>query len=104
MISTEDLCDEMMGLFDMNKSFPEVQWLLSFKEVTKYDLAILSNIAIEHIEGQEEVNINKMIKETFSEIQDRVRYTRKVKENQCNLFTHDLIVNSDEDFSFMYRL
>lgn len=101
MISTEDLCDEMMGLFDMNKSFPEVQWLLSFKEVTKYDLAILSNIAIEHIEGQEEVNINKMIKETFSEIQDRVRYTRKVKENQCNLFTHDLIVNSDEDFSFM---
>ena len=47
------------------------------------------------------MNIDKMIKETYSEIQDRVRYSRKIKENQCALFTNDLVVNSDDDFSFL---
>jgi AAA+ superfamily predicted ATPase len=101
IINTDELCDELMGLFQLNKEFPEVEWLLSFSDVSKYDLAILLNICIEHIEGQEEVNIDKMIRETYAEIQDRVRYTRKIKENQCALFTNDLILNSDDDFSFV---
>jgi len=101
IITTENLCDEMMGLFELNKSFPEVQWLLSFSNLNKYDLAILVNIAIEHIEGQEEVNIDKMIKETYSEIRDRIRYSRCIKDKKCPLFINDLIVNSDEEFSFM---
>jgi hypothetical protein len=101
IITTENLCDEMMGLFELNKSFPEVQWLLSFSNLNKYDLAILVNIAIEHIEGQEEVNIDKMIKETYSEIRDRIRYSRGIKDKKCPLFINDLIVNSDEEFSFM---
>jgi hypothetical protein len=101
IITTENLCDEMMVLFELNKSFPEVQWLLSFSCLSKYDLAILINIAIEHIEGQEEVNIDKMIKETYSEIRDRIRYSRGIKEKKCPLFENDLIVNSDEEFSFM---
>jgi len=101
IITTEELCDELLGLLQLNADFPEVEWLLSYPDVTKYDLAILLNIAIEHIEGQDEVNIDKMIKETYSEIQDRVRYSRKIKENQCPLFTNDLVVNSDDEFSFM---
>ena len=101
IITTDNLCDEMLGLFELNKSFPEVQWLLSFSNLSKYDLAILVNIAIEHIEGQEEVNIDKMIKETYSEIRDRIRYSRGIKEKKCPLFENDLIVNSDEEFSFM---
>ena len=101
IITTEELCDELLGLLQLNADFPEVEWLLSYRDVTKYDLAILLNIAIEHIEGQDEVNIDKMIKETYSEIQDRVRYSRKIKENQCALFTNDLVVNSDDEFSFM---
>ena len=68
---------------------------------TKYDISILLNISIEHIEGADEISIDKMIKETYSDIQDRVRYTRKVKENQCPLFTNDLIVHSDEEFNFL---
>ena len=101
IISTDAMCDELLGLLQLNAEFPEVEWLLSFKDVSKYDLAILLNISIEHIEGQDEVNIDKMIKETYSEIQDRVRYSRKIKENQCSLFTNDLVVNSDDDFSFL---
>lgn len=102
VITTTEMTDEVMGLLQLNKDFPEVEWLLSFgEEMTKYDLAILLNIAIEHMEGQEEVNIDKMIRETYSEIQDRVRYSRKIKENQCILFTRDLVVNSDDEFSFL---
>lgn len=101
IITTDELCDELLGLLQLNANFPEVEWLLSYPDVTKYDLAILLNIAIEHIEGQDEVNIDKMIKETYSEIQDRVRYSRKIKENQCPLFTNDLVINSDDEFSFM---
>jgi ATP-dependent 26S proteasome regulatory subunit len=99
--TTEDMCDDIMALLVLNNQFPEVEWLCSFKNLSKYDIAILLNIAIEHIEGQEEVNIDKMIKETYSEIQDRVRYSRKVKEGQCALYLNDLVTNSDEDFSFL---
>ncbi len=99
--STEDMCDDVMALLVLNNQFPEVEWLLSFKNLTKYDMAILLNIAIEHVEGQEEVNIDKMIKETYSEIQDRVRYSRKVREGQCALYLNDLVSNSDDEFSFM---
>jgi ATP-dependent 26S proteasome regulatory subunit len=99
--TTEDMCDDIMALLVLNNQFPEVEWLCSFKNLSKYDIAILLNIAIEHIEGQEEVNIDKMIKETYSEIQDRVRYSRKVKEGQCALYLNELVTNSDEDFSFL---
>jgi AAA+ superfamily predicted ATPase len=98
--TTDEMCDELMGLLQLNKEFPEVEWLLSFSDMSKYDLSILLNVCIEHLEGQEEVNIDKMIRETYSEIQDRVRYSRKIKENHCPLFTNDLIVNSDDEFSF----
>jgi len=101
IISTEDLCDEMIGLLNLNKDFPEVEWLLSYPDLSKYDLAILINICIEHIEGQEEVNIDKMIKETFSEIQDRVRYSRNIKDNKCPLYLNDLVTNSEDEFSFL---
>ena len=101
ILTTEEMCDEVMGLLHLNKNFPEVEWLFSFKDITKYDISILLNISIEHIEGAEEISIDKMIKETYSDIQDRVRYTRKVKENQCPLFTNDLIVHSDEEFNFL---
>lgn len=99
--TTEDMCDDIMALLVLNNQFPEVEWLCSFKNLSKYDIAILLNIAIEHIEGQEEVNIDKMIKETYSEIQDRVRYSRKIKEGQCALYLNDLVTNSDEEFSFL---
>jgi len=101
IISTEDLCDEMIGLLNLNKDFPEVEWLLSYPDISKYDLAILINICIEHIEGQEEVNIDKMIKETFSEIQDRVRYSRNIKDKKCPLYLNDLVTNSEDEFSFL---
>ena len=99
--TTEDMCDDIMALLVLNNQFPEVEWLCSFKNLSKYDIAILLNIAIEHVEGQEEVNIDKMIKETYSEIQDRVRYSRKVKEGQCALYLNELVTNSDEEFSFL---
>jgi ATP-dependent 26S proteasome regulatory subunit len=101
IISTEDLCDEMIGLLNLNKDFHEVQWLLSYPDLSKYDLAILINICIEHMEGQEEVNIDKMIKETFSEIQDRIRYSRNIKDNKCPLYLNDLVTNSEDEFSFL---
>lgn len=99
--TTEEMCDELMGILQMNKEFPEVEWLLTFKDLSKYDIAILLNICIETFEGQEEVNIDKMIRETYSEINDRIRYARKVKENKCLLFTHNLIENTEDPFSFV---
>jgi hypothetical protein len=101
IISTEDLCEEMIGLLNLNKDFHEVEWLLSYPDLSKYDLAILINICIEHMEGQEEVNIDKMIKETFSEIQDRIRYSRNIKDNKCPLYLNDLVTNSEDEFSFL---
>jgi hypothetical protein len=68
--------------------------------MTNYDLTLTLDLAIEHLEGAEEVDIDKLIKEVFSEIHDRIKYKRKIKENNCSLFKNDVVRFSDEMFSF----
>ncbi len=99
-ITTEVLGEEVRALLERNKKLIEVEWLLSHDNLTNYDLTILLDLAIEHVEGAEEADFDKLIKEVFSEIHDRVKYKRNVKENNCILFKNDLVTFSDEMLSF----
>jgi len=100
-ISTETLGEEVRGILESNKKFKEVEWLLSLENMTNYDLTLILDLAIEHLEGAEEVDIDKLIKEVFSEIHDRIKYKRKIKENNCELFKSDVVKFSEEMFSFL---
>ncbi len=100
-ITTEVLVEEVRGVLENNRKFTEVEWILSQDNLTNYDLTLLLDLAIEHLEGAEEVDFDKLIKEVFSEIHDRVKYKRLVKENNCILFKNDLVVFSDEMLSFL---
>jgi RNA-binding protein YhbY len=100
-ITTETLGEEVRGILESNKKFKEVEWLLSLENMTNYDLTLILDLAIEHLEGAEEVDIDKLIKEVFSEIHDRIKYKRKIKENNCELFKSDVVKFSEEMFSFL---
>jgi len=100
-ITTEVLGEEVRGILESNKNFVEVEWLLSQDNLTNYDLVLALDLAIEHLEGAEEVDIDKLIKEVFSDIHDRIKYKRTIKENNCQLFKNDIINFSNEMFSFL---
>lgn len=100
VISSYDLGQEVRSILETNKHFPEVQWLLSFENLNNYDLCMVLDLTIEHVEGAEEVNIAKLIREIFSELQDRVKYKKQIKEEKCPLFKNDIFTFSEDDFSF----
>ena len=100
-ISTYELGTEVRGILVQHKVFPEVEWLLSIEGLDNYDICLALDLTIEHIEGAEEVDFDKLIKEVFSEVQDRVKYKRKVKENKCPLVLNDIIEFTDSGFSFL---
>ena len=46
-------------------------------------------------------DFDKLIKEVFSDVQDRVKYKRKVKENRCPLVLNDIVEFTDSGFTFL---
>ena len=103
IISTEDLVDQTMQVLISNNTLPEVKWLLKIEGIDKYDMVLLLNLTIETFEDGDggESDMGKLVNEVFSEIRDRVRYKRSIKENKCPLYTLKLVEFSDSDFSFM---
>ncbi len=100
-ISTNMLVNEVDELLQSNRSLVEIKWLLSIEGLDKYDLTILLNIATEHLDGRELIDIDKIINEVYSDFQDKVRYKRSVKENKCVLFNKSLVEYSDGELSFL---
>jgi AAA+ superfamily predicted ATPase len=101
VLTTDELGEKTKKVLEANIHFPEVEWLLSMKHLSIYDTCLLIDVTIEHIEGAEEVDIDKSLKEIFSEIPDRVKYKKNIKEGKCPLFKDEILVYSDTMFSFM---
>lgn len=103
IISTDELVDQTIHILTSNNALPEVKWLLKIEGIDKYDMVLLLNLTIETFEDGDrgESDMSKLVNEVFSEIRDRVRYKRNIKENKCPLYTLKLVEFSDNDFSFM---
>ena len=101
IITTFELGTEVRGILDQHKEFPEVEWLLLIDGLDNYDICLALDLTIEHVEGAEEVDFDKLIKEVFSDVQDRVKYKRKVKENRCPLVLNDIVEFTDSGFTFL---
>lgn len=100
-ITTDILAEEVREILESNRKFLEVEWLLSHDNLTNYDLVMALDLTIDHLEGAEEVDIDKILKEVYSEIHDRIKYKRKIKENSCGLFKNNIAIFSDDMFSFL---
>lgn len=102
-ITTEELVNQTYNILENNKNLPEVNWLLKIEGLSKYDLAILLDLTIETLEDGDrgESDMDKLVNEVFSDLRDRVKYKRSIKENKCPLFTLNLVEYSDNEFSFV---
>jgi hypothetical protein len=61
IITTYELGTEVRGILDQHKEFPEVEWLLSIDGLDNYDICLALDLTIEHVEGAEEVDFDKLI-------------------------------------------
>ena len=90
VLTTDDLIEQTKKVLEANTQFPEVEWLSSLQNLSIYDTCLLLDVTIEHLEGAEEVDLDKLLKEIFSDIPDRVKYKKNIKEGKCLLFKNDL--------------
>ena len=103
LINTMSLFEEVDTLMEVNKEMPEVRWLLSQKELRSEDLLIFLNICVEHSNGEDEVDMDKMTREVFDCVSERMIYKQKIKMGKCILYTKDYIESSGSQFA-MYNM
>ncbi len=99
IIDTEKLINEVNRLVKLNLNIPEVNWLYHQQDLKGADLVIFLNIAIEHSMGEDEVSIDKMIREVFDDVFQRTNYKQSFKSRQSKLQSSGLVVPSGDYFS-----
>lgn len=97
-ISTNELVEEINQLINNCKSLREIRWLRKQKKLKGYDLLIFLNICVEQSDGEEEVDIEKMINEVIDIPTERLKYKKSIKSDRCLLFKENYIVQTDGFF------
>ncbi|MEN9883013.1 MAG: hypothetical protein RLZZ420_230 [Bacteroidota bacterium] len=97
-ISTNELVEEINQLINNCKSLREIKWLRKQKKLKGYDLLIFLNICVEQSDGEEEVDIEKMINEVIDIPTERLKYKKSIKSDSCLLFKENYIVQTDGFF------
>jgi len=97
-ISTNELVEEINQLINSCKSLREIKWLRKQKKLKGYDLLIFLNICVEQSNGEEEVDIEKMINEVIDIPTERLKYKKSIKSDRCLLFKENYIVQTDGFF------
>ena len=97
-LSTEILIEEVNKLLDINKHLDEIKWILTQKELNGVDLAIFLDICIEHSNGEEEVDVDKMLKEVIDSMPERMRYKQAMKTDKCMLLTKNYLKHAGQSF------
>ena len=100
-IGMEVLIQEIKTLLESNKDFPECEWLINQPDFTNNDFVFLLAITIEHLDGNDEVDFDNVLRDIFSEMHQRIRFKRIIKEQKSCLFKKKYIEFSDEQFLFM---
>ena len=100
-ITTDNLISDTRALLEANRNYMEVEWLLSFDNLDNYDLAILIGIALNHMEGEEDADLDQIIKDVFSRLMDQISYKKRIKENANPLFLNGIIEYSCDMFIFL---
>jgi SpoVK/Ycf46/Vps4 family AAA+-type ATPase len=93
-ISTFELLEEINQLMLKCKSLREVKWLKRQKKLKGLDLLVFLNICVEQSDGEEEVDIDKIISEVMDIPTERIKYKQSIKLDRCLLFKENYIVQT----------
>ena len=97
-ISTIELQEEINQLMMKCKSLREIKWLKKQKKLKGLDLLVFLNICVEQCDGEEEVDIDKMISEVIDVPTDRIKYKQSIKSDHCLLFKENYVVQTGAFF------
>ena len=100
-ISTHELQLEVNQLIENSKSIREVKWLKKQKKLKGNDLLIFLNICVEQSDGEDEVDLDKMINEIIDSPMDKMKYKQSMKCDRCLLFKENYIVHAGNIFGIM---
>ena len=97
-ISVESMLEELSELLQNNPGIPEIKWLQSHKDLTSQYIAILFMMLLELLDGEEDVQIDKLVRSVCDDMQDRITLRRKITDPKNPLLVQKLIQYSDEEF------
>lgn len=100
-VSTHELLLEITQLIENCKSIREVKWIKKQKKIKGNDLLIFLNVCVEQSDGDEEVDLDKMINEVLDSAPERMKYKQALKCDRCILLKENYIVYAGNIFGIM---
>jgi len=97
-ISSEGMLEDLSELLQNNQNIPEIKWLQSHKDLTNQYIAILFMMLLELLDGEEDVQIDKLVRNVCDDMHDRITLRRKITDPKNPLLVQKLIEYSDEEF------
>jgi hypothetical protein len=99
VIDTNKLVAEVESVIKINLHLPEVNWIYAQTDLKGIDMVMFLNIVIEHSMGEDEVDVDKLVKEIIDNLFDRTEYKQKIKNSESILLKSGLVVPSGDYFS-----
>jgi hypothetical protein len=93
-VTTFELQEEINLLMLKSRSLREIKWLKKQKKLKGLDLLVFLNICVEQSDGEEEVDIDKIINEVMDVPTDRIKYKQSIKSDRCSLLKENYIVHT----------
>jgi ATP-dependent Clp protease ATP-binding subunit ClpA len=97
-ISTETLTQDVQKLLEINNHLPEVQWVLSRKDLSDIHRLIFLNVCVEHLNGEEDVELEKMIREVTDSHHLRLQCKQELRDEKSPLFANNYILYTEPMF------
>ena len=100
-ISSLELLMETNQLIEKSKAIKEVKWIKKQKRLRGNDLLVFLNICIEQSDGDDEVDIDKIITEVIDNSADRINFKQAIKTEKSILFRENYIEHAGNIFGMM---
>ena len=100
-ISSQELFMEVSQLIDNCKSLKEIKWLRKQKKLKGYELLVFLNICVEQGDGEDEIDIDKIINEVIDHPSEKMKIKQAIKGERSVLFKENYIVHCGNIFGMM---
>lgn len=100
-ITSLELILEANQLIEQSKSIKEVKWIKKQKKLRGDELLIFLNICIEQSDGEDEVDIDKIITEVIDSPSERIKFKQTIKSEKSILFSGNYIEHAGNIFGMM---
>jgi len=98
IMNTEELIEECNKLLSLNQHLDEVKWILSRKDLQGIDLIFFLNVCVEQNAGEDEVDIDKILKEIADSNAIKMKFKQSIKQGKCLLINNNYIMMAGDMF------